>query len=110
MQRPAPESGDFFKAEWLKPYDKAPPLSSLRIFAGSDYAVTTKGDYTAFVIVGVARDHSLWLLDVWRKQTTPDRWIDELFHLQRLWKPIAWGEERGQIAYSVGPLIERRMM
>ena len=25
QQRPAPEEGDYFKAEWLKPYDIAPP-------------------------------------------------------------------------------------
>jgi predicted phage terminase large subunit-like protein len=68
-----------------------------------------KGDYTCLVVVGIARDQSLWLLDLWRKQTTPDYWVEQLLNMQKLWKPIAWAEERGQIAYSIGPLIERRM-
>ncbi len=46
MQRPAPETGNYFKVEWLKPYDKQPILKTLRTYAASDYAVTSKGgDY-----------------------------------------------------------------
>ena len=29
QQRPAPEDGDYFKAEWLKPYDKPPARDTL---------------------------------------------------------------------------------
>src|SRR6185437_13355132 len=47
QQRPAPEDGDYFKKEWLKPYDIAPDLKLLRVYGGSDYAVTADGgDYT----------------------------------------------------------------
>jgi predicted phage terminase large subunit-like protein len=110
QQRPTPETGEFFEAAWLKPYDKIPKLDTLRVFGGTDYAVMAgKGDYTCLVVVGVARDQSLWLLDLWRRQTTPDVWVEQLLYLQKLWRPIAWGEERGQIAYSVGPLIDRRV-
>jgi predicted phage terminase large subunit-like protein len=109
-RRGAPESGDFFESAWLKPYEKIPKLDTLRIFGGTDFAVMAgKGDFTCFVVVGVARDQSLWLLDLWRKQTTPNFWIEQYLHLQKLWRPVAWAEERGQIVYSVGPLIERRV-
>ena len=40
QQRPAPEEGDYFKAEWLRPYEKAPPLQTLKVYGASDYAVT----------------------------------------------------------------------
>ena len=48
QQRPAPEEGDYFKAAWLKPYEALPPRETLRVYGGSDYAVTADGgDYTA---------------------------------------------------------------
>ena len=56
QQRPAPEEGDYFKAEWLKPYDKPPARNSMRIYGASDYAVTADGgDYTVHGIVGHRR-------------------------------------------------------
>lgn len=57
QQRPAPEDGDYFKAGWLKPYDGLPPRDTLRIYGGSDYAVTADGgDYTVHVVVGLDPD------------------------------------------------------
>jgi predicted phage terminase large subunit-like protein len=110
QQRPAPESGDYFRSEWLKPYEKIPPLDTLRVFAASDYAVTSKGgDYTVHLIVGVDPADKLYLLDLWRGQTTPDLWVDRMLDMAKLWKPISWAEETGQIKASVGPFLDRRM-
>jgi predicted phage terminase large subunit-like protein len=110
QQRPAPETGDYFKAEWLKPYEKAPDLKTLRVYAGSDFAVSEgRGDWTVHVIVGVDSDSRLWLLDLWREQTTPDVWVDRMLDLAVKWKPIiTWAEESGQIKSSVGPFLDRR--
>src|SRR5262249_27852974 len=36
QQQPAREEGDYFKAEWLRPYDKAPPRETLKIYGASD--------------------------------------------------------------------------
>jgi predicted phage terminase large subunit-like protein len=110
QQRPAPESGNFFKAEWLKPYDKSPPTKTMRTYAASDYAVTSKGgDYTVHLVIGVDPDWKIHLLDLWRKQTTPDEWVEVMLTMANKWKPICWAEEVGQIRASVGPFIERRM-
>ena len=46
QQRPAPESGDYFKLEWLKPYERPPDIKSLRTYAASDYAVPPKAATT----------------------------------------------------------------
>lgn len=40
QQRPAPEEGDYFKVDWLKPVETLPDKSTMRIYGGSDYAVT----------------------------------------------------------------------
>jgi hypothetical protein len=33
QQRPAPEDGDYFKADWLKPYVNRPEKDEIRIYA-----------------------------------------------------------------------------
>ena len=110
QQRPAPEEGDLFRAEWLRPYDKAPARDTLQIYGGSDYAVTADGgDYTVHIIVGIDTEGRLWLLDLWRSQTSSDKWVEAFCDLVIQWKPIGWAEETGQIKAGVGPFLERRM-
>jgi predicted phage terminase large subunit-like protein len=107
QQSPAPESGDYFKREWFRYYDEAPPR--LQIYGASDYAITAKGgDYTVHGIFGVDREQRIYLLDLWRQQTTSDVWIDAFLDLVDRWKPIQWAEEQGQIIKSLDPFINKR--
>lgn len=111
QQRPAPDSGDYFKKEWIRPVSNMPPRETLAIYGGSDYAVSAdKGDYTVHVVVGVDSEDRLWLLDLWRKQSASDMWVDSFCDLVRKWKPIGWAEETGQIKSGVGPFLVKRMM
>lgn len=110
QQRPAPEEGDYFKAEWLKPYDKPPARETLRIYGGSDYAVTADGgDYTVHVVVGLDPEGRMYLLDLWRKQASSDVWVEAFCDLVKEWKPMGWAEEQGQIKSGVGPFLIKRM-
>lgn len=109
QQHPAPEEGDYFKVEWLRPYENPPAEDTLRIYGGSDYAVTADGgDYTVHVVIGLDSDGRPWLLDLWRGQTDSATWIDAWCDLVKRWKPFEWGEEGGQIRGAVGPFIDRR--
>jgi predicted phage terminase large subunit-like protein len=109
QQRPAPEEGDFFKSHWLRPYDKPPARETLKIYGGSDYAVTSDGgDYTVHVVVGIDPNNDMWLLDLWRKQAASDEWVEAFCDLVKEWKPIGWAEETGQINSGVGPFLDRR--
>ena len=109
QQRPAPESGDYFRREWLRFVVEAPPRSSLKVFMGSDYAVTSgAGDYTVHVVVGVDTDDRLWLLDLWRGQATSDVWVEAFCDLVLKWKPLGSAEETGQIRGGVGPWLDKR--
>jgi predicted phage terminase large subunit-like protein len=109
QQRPAPEEGDYFRADWLRPYDKAPPLATLRVYGGSDYAVTADGgDFTCHAVVGLDPEGRMYLLDLWRGQTAADRWIEAFCDLVIKWRPVGWAEETGQIRSGVGPFIDRR--
>ncbi len=108
QQRPAPEEGDYFKAEWLKPYEKAPDPKTLRVYGGSDYAVTADGgDFTVHAVVGIDPEGRMYLLDLWRKQASSDVWIEAFCDLVLEHKPLAWAEENGQIKSGVGPFIEQ---
>lgn len=109
QQRPAPESGDFFQADWLRPY-KDIDRRTLTVYGASDYAISEgKGDYTVHIVIGVDPSHRLYLLDLWRAQASSDKWVEALCDLVQIWKPVGWAEETGQIKGGVGPFLEKRL-
>jgi predicted phage terminase large subunit-like protein len=67
------------------------------------------GDYTVHIVVGVDPEWRLYVLDLWRRQTSSDQWIEAFCDLVVQWKPIGWAEEQGQINAGVGPFLERQM-
>lgn len=111
QQRPAPESGNYFRAEWLRPYTDAPARATLTVYGASDYAVTEKGgDYTVHIVVGVDPDNRMYLLDLWRRQTASDEWVEAWCDLVLKWNPLGWAEEKGQIKAGVGPFRDSRAL
>lgn len=110
QQAPAPEEGDYFKEEWLKPRDIIPHPTSLRVYGGSDYAVTADGgDYTVHAVVGIDHLNNMYLLDIWRRQASADVWVESFCDLVQKYRPLEWAEEQGQIRSGVGPFIEKRL-
>jgi predicted phage terminase large subunit-like protein len=110
LQNPTPDEGTYFKADWFRPYEKAPARETLTIYGASDYAVTENGgDYTVHIVVGLDYDNRIYLLDLWRGQAQGDVWIEVFCDLVLRWKPMAWAEETGQIKAAIGPFLEERM-
>jgi len=108
QQRPTPEEGDYFKAEWFRSATP-PPTEQLSIYGASDYAVTSNGgDFTVHVVVGIDGDGRMWLMDLWRGQKSADVWIEAWCDLVLKWEPIGWAEETGQIRAGVGPFLDKR--
>lgn len=106
QQRPVPDTGGYFESAWLHSADSVPERATMRVYGGSDYAVTANGgDYTVHVVVGMDPNGRLWLLDIWRGQTAADTWIEMFCNLVRQWRPIGWAEETGQIRASLGPFL-----
>lgn len=111
QQAPSPETGDYFKREWIHLTDFVPPREHMRVYGGSDYAVTSDGgDYTVHGILGLDPEGRPWLLDMWRQQASSDAWVDSFCDLVLKWKPIGWAEETGQIKSGVGPFLLRRQL
>jgi predicted phage terminase large subunit-like protein len=110
QQRPAPQEGAFFRADWLRAYDTLPARATLRVYGASDYAVTADGgDYTVHVVVAVDPHGRMYVADLWRAQSSSDVWVETLCDLIVKWRPLEWAEETGQIKAGVGPFLTRRM-
>lgn len=108
QQAPAPDDGNYFREEWLKPYSKAPERKTLQVYGASDYAVTNNGgDYTVHGVFGLDPTGNLYLLDLWRGQKSSDVWVAKWCDLVKAWSPIGWAEETGQIKSGVGPFLTR---
>lgn len=110
QQRPTTEDGTYWKRDWFHPVppQHVPPMRTLRVYGGSDYAVSAdRGDYTVHVVIGIDPSDRPWLLDIWRERTTSDIWVDTWCQLVKFYRPMAWAEEGGQIRSGVGPFLER---
>lgn len=114
QQRPRPEDGNQFEAEWFKWYDPDELPANLRIYGASDYAVTKKTlendpDSTEHGVFGVDESGDLWLLDWWYGQEPSDVTIKAELALARRWKPQMTYGEKGVIENAIGPLRKRLM-
>lgn len=113
QQKPTPDSGDYFKDEWFRYYEKRPV--GLRIYGATDAAVTDERDsegepdFTEHGIVGVDAEGNIFVLDWWSGQTTADVWGEAQLDLAKKWKPLVWFGESGVIRRATEPFLKRRM-
>ncbi len=109
QQNPVPDEGEFFKRDWFKWYSRKNLPKELKTYGASDYAVTADGgDYTEHGVFGVDENDDLYIIDWWYGQTSSEIWMNELMRLAKMYKPLAWAEESGQITKSLGPFIDKR--
>ena len=107
QQEPQAEEGGFFLADWFKTVSEPP--EGLRIYGASDYATKDgEGDWTVHGICGVDEQDNMYMLDMWRGQTSSDVWVESFLDLVDRWKPLQWAEEAGQIRASLDPYITTR--
>ena len=66
-------------------------------------------DFTVHVIVGLDPDGTLYLLDLYRAQSDTATSVDAFLDMVKLWKPIGFAQEAGQINSSIGPFMRERM-
>lgn len=116
QQQPTPDSGDYFKKEWVvdSAYAREDQLPrTLRWYVGSDHAFSLKeeGDRNAIVPGGVDENGDLWIPPQvwWPRDRRPmtDEVVDQMFRINRMFKPIYWWAGKDHIVSSIGPFIER---
>jgi len=112
QQRPTPEDGDLFRADWLVTYEKSQLPKDLRIYAASDHAIgedKTRNDATVMIIGGVDTFGDLYVLDVWWEKAGSDKQVEAMLKLAKQWKPLLWFAEKGHISKAIGPFLRKRM-
>lgn len=112
MQNPAPVGGGEFRTEWIQYYDNyAQNFSAhgMNIYIMYDPANSKKNkenedpDYTAMVVIGLAKDNNYYILDLVRDRLNPTERIDILFELHKKWNkkggkpPIVVSEQYGMM-------------
>ena len=114
--RPAPEFGDFFRAEFFKPLSVMPARETLHIYGASDYAVSSgRDDFTVHLVVGLDPDGTLYLLDCWRKQSATDESVEAFCDLVSCGNPSAGPRRRASwptpssLSWSPGSARATRM-
>lgn len=113
MGSPAPDDGAYFLKDWLVEYDTPEALPrSLRIYGGSDHAVSVKQgrDFTVLGCVGVDSADNIWVLPdlVWERMET-DRTVEEMILMLKRRKPVLWWAEDENIRKAFGPFLLKRM-
>ncbi len=67
----------------------------LNKFIAIDPALSEKkeADYSAMICIGVDKENSWYILDIWRDQVLPKKLIDQIFYWNEKWKPVTNGLE-----------------
>jgi hypothetical protein len=113
QQEPAPESGEFFKAEWLDRcmYHIGDLPSHLRYYAGSDHAVRPDeiNDNSCLINVGVDENDVIWVLSdiYWDKGDTGEV-VDEMIRMMKKYRHFAWWAGKDHITGAIGPFLNKR--
>jgi predicted phage terminase large subunit-like protein len=112
QQRPTPDDGDLFRADWFVTYEKSQLPSDLRIYAASDHAIgtdKTRNDATVMIVGGIDQYGDLYILDVWWQKAGSDKQVEAMLRLAKQWKPLLWYAEKGHISKAIGPFLRKRM-
>ena len=106
----------FFKKDYFLDFERdndgVAILPNLEYFAAADFAISErqKADYTAIVVCGVAPDGKIHVVDVRRFKGDTKDIYDELFAVQKMYKPHIFTCESGQILKSIGPGLNDEMV
>lgn len=115
QQNPVPESGDFFKREWLDSYgydsyDALP--ANLRFYGASDHSVRTEevNDPSCLMVAGVDRNDVIWILpDIFWDRGDTGTQVDQMLEMMKRRSPLAWYAGKDHISGSIGPFLFKRM-
>lgn len=112
MGKPAPDDGDYFKAEWLVEYDEDDLPKNLEWYGASDHAVSTKTgkDYNVIGCAGIDEDDNIWVgHDIVWERLDAFRIVEELLTQMKNKGPVYWWMEGELISKSFGPFLQKRM-
>lgn len=113
QQDPSPEEGDLIKIDDLVPYYSATQLpQNLRIYVGSDHALTEKeeNDANCIVVAGVDEAGHIWILpDFYWDQCDTLELVNRMIGFAKRYPIAQWFAENEHITKAVGPFLRLAM-
>jgi predicted phage terminase large subunit-like protein len=112
LNYPIDESSAYFRREDFLPFTQNDYENErLAYYVGVDFAISQKerADYTVIATVAVNEVGELLVADVRRGRWDSQQIIDELFSVQRRYKPEMVIVEAGAIEKALGPFLRKQM-
>lgn len=111
LNEPIDESVAYFRRSDFLPMDKADRERLKNFYIAVDLAVSEKerADYTSMAVGGVDQNGMLHITNVIRDRLDGRQIVDLILRLNKLYNPVAFGVEEGQISKSIMPFLRERM-
>lgn len=94
-----------FKLEWLNIYKEAPKDLNIYIVTDASLGQTKYADFSVAMVVGIAPDRALYVLDYVRKHLDPTDFINHIRALNQVWKALAVGVEKFALDKVIGHFL-----
>ena len=112
LNYPIDESIAYFRRDDFVAMNENDKETNVIYYTGTDFAVSTKerSDYTVIATVGVTSDGQLFVVDIRRGRWDSADIIEEMFSVQRRYKPELYIVESGTIEKAIGPFLNKQMV
>jgi predicted phage terminase large subunit-like protein len=112
LSHPIAEMDSFFRRDDFTPMEDKDRKSPKNFYIGVDFAISKadRANKTAMVVGGMDPENFLNIVDVRTGRWDSLEIIDEMFKLERLYKPQFWIIEKGTLEKSLGPIINFEMI
>jgi len=109
---PLDESNTIFRKSDFIPIKDEDRKRRLNYYITADLAISQKqrSDYTVFCVAGMDEDSRLQIVNVIRARMDAAEIVDMILSLNRLYKPMLFGIEAGNIQKAIGPFLNEEMV
>lgn len=112
LNYPIDESTSYFRRDDFIAFNQDDYEGKVSYYTGVDFAISTreKSDYTVIATVGVTQTGDLLVTDIRRGRWDSQEIIEEMFSVQRRYKPELVITETGAIEKAIGPFLKKQMV
>lgn len=111
LNTPQDNNERYLKLDGFKPMQDADFATDKIYMVGADFAISKKetNNQTSFTVGGKDLNNIAHIIDQHAGRWQSDEWVERIFDIDKLWDPVAWIVEKGQIWDSVYPFIYKEM-
>ena len=112
LNYPIDESVAYFKRDDFLPMTQVDHESRMIYYSAVDFAISTRerSDYTVIATVGITTTGELLVVDIRRGRWDSNDIIEEMFSVQRRYRPELFVVETGAIEKAIGPFLRKLMV